>query len=205
MPQITITVDCDSVEAAREVLDKLNNRAETAPASTPPATPTPTVPKSAPVDTSNLVDSEGFPFDENLHTAPDNFKADGTWRAKRGKSEEEKIARATWKAAGGDVVAPGTPTVTPPVTTPTVTPMTASVTMPGIPSVKSEPEALPEIGFDEVIARVTDLMNQGRVTNDQLMGLYTKTSGTTPDQCMNVYQSQEPARRALWDELEAFL
>lgn len=193
MPPITITINCETADEARDVLDTLTNRAD---APTTPATP-PAAEPAAKADTAaeiTATDADGFPFDPDLHTAPDNFKADGRFRAKRGKSDEEKAARAAWKAAGG--------ATTPPQTPPSLPGQAAPASgVPGLPGTKAEEETLPPVTLEEVFGKATELLDAGKITNEAITGIYKEVTGVEGDDVAGVFATNETARRALWDAL----
>ncbi len=187
MTQITITINCENPEEARSILNKLENRA--APASTPTKQ-----------DYSNLTDSEGMPFNPEVHTAPDNFNKDGTWRAIRGKGEEAKAARAAWKAAGGNVTPPPVSQTPPPP---------GVQTAPGV-EVKTEapPPLLPQQTepptLAEVMSKVKSVIDQELISNEDLIKVYEETSKVSAKECMAVYKVDGEARRRLSAAMEEY-
>lgn len=189
MSQITIMISCEDADDAREVLDMLENRSE-------PTSNTST--KAPEYDLNNPpTDEEGFPFDPELHVAPDNFKADGNFRAKRGKSEEEKAARQAWKAAGG----PNTgEAAQPPAAPPTPAPG-----LPGLPGSSAKTEVPPpaEVGLNEVLSKAQNLIDSGRIDSTKITEIYQEASGVTIDKCMDVFEVDAAARAKLWTLLEA--
>jgi hypothetical protein len=88
-------------------------------AAPPTANPAPAAEPAAPVIRAKVpeLDADGLPWDERIHSASRNKNQDGTWRIKRGISDQLKATvTAELKAA---MAAPGIPL---PPTTPTVPP-----------------------------------------------------------------------------------
>jgi hypothetical protein len=195
MPRITINVDCETPEEARSVIDKIMNRSDAAPVAkkeAPAAAPsTPAEPETVEID-PNRVDSEGMPFDPEIHSSPEHTNQDGTWRAKRGKAGAEKEARAAFKASGGAIDPPA-------VEEPAAAPVPG---MPGVSAAKTED--LPPVSLEEVIQKATALFNGGRIDGPKLTDLYRECSGVTPEESMGVFETNETARRKLWDELSKY-
>ena len=139
------------------------------------------------------LDADGMPYDESVHADPPSTTADGLWRAKRGKADEAKAARAAFKAAGGNVEAPAD--------------LPTTMTMPGMPGMPGMPSALPAdapepVSLDRVIEKITSMMKRNRITEQMLTGLYTKHSGIAdPQQSFQVFNTNESARANLFGEL----
>ncbi len=193
MTQITITINCENPEEARSILDKLENRAAPTPANQ---------------DYSNLTDSDGMPFNPEVHTAPDNFNKDGTWRAIRGKGEEAKAARAAWKAAGGNVTPP-------PVSETPPAPVSETPPAPGVqaaPGVEARTEAPPPLlpqqteppTLAEVMSKVKSVIDQELISNEDLIKVYEETSKVSAKECMAVYKVDGEARRRLSAAMEEY-
>jgi hypothetical protein len=145
---------------------------------------------------STDVDGDQMPYDAAVHSDPPQFTGDGLWRAKRGKSEEAKAARAAFKARGGAVVAPV---------------IDAAPSLPGMPAVAPSlpgmPTALPAdapepITLERVIEKITGMMSRNTLGEATLSGLYAKHSGQAdPTASFQVFNTNESARASLYGEL----
>lgn len=207
-------------ETEEELRAHLGGETRTAPAAAPvAAAPIPAaapvaaapIPAAAPVaiaDESGTVsrdalDGDGMPYDESVHSDPPSFTSDGLWRAKRGKAEEAKAARAAFKARGGAVAAPADLPAAAPIAAPTVAP----AGMPGMPVAAAAPTALPvdapePISLDRVIEKITGMINRGTLGEQTLAGLYAKHSGVAdPAASFNVFNTNESARAHLFADL----
>lgn len=146
---------------------------------------------------ADALDGDGMPYDAAVHSDPPSFTADGLWRAKRGKGEEAKAARAAFKARGGNVEAPADLPTEP-------APALAMPGMPGMPSAKSAlPADAPEpIGLDRVIEKISGMITRGQINEQALAGLYTKHSGAAdPAASFAVFNTNETARANLFADL----
>ena len=146
---------------------------------------------------ADALDGDGMPYDAAVHSDPPSFTADGLWRAKRGKGEEAKAARAAFKARGGNVEAPADLPTEP-------APALAMPGMPGMPSAKSAlPADAPEpIGLDRVIEKISGMITRGQINEQTLAGLYTKHSGANdPAASFAVFNTNETARANLFGDL----
>jgi hypothetical protein len=156
-----------------------------------PAAPAPVEAPAEEVRSASDVDGDGMPYDAAVHSDPPSFTADGLWRAKRGKGDEAKAARAAFKAKGGNVAAPAA----------------LPTGMPGMPAVPGMPTALPAdapepVSLDRVIEKITGMMTRAKLTEQVLAGLYLKHSGVTdPAQSFGVFNTNESARANLYGEL----
>lgn len=143
------------------------------------------------------LDGDGMPYDAAVHANPPSMTEDGLWRAKRGKADEAKAARAAFKAKGGNVAAPvGLPTAA------VVAPAAAALPgMPGMPS--ALPADAPEpISLDRVIEKITGMLTRNKLSEQVLAGLYQKHSGVAdPAASFGVFNSNESARANLFGEL----
>ena len=146
---------------------------------------------------ADALDGDDMPYDAAVHSDPPSFTADGLWRAKRGKGEEAKAARAAFKARGGAVEAPtDLPTE--------AAPAMALPGMPGMPTAKSAlPADAPEpIGLDRVIEKISGMITRAQITEQTLAGLYVKHSGVAdPAASFNVFNTNESARASLYGDL----
>lgn len=146
---------------------------------------------------ADALDGDGMPYDAAVHSDPPSFTADGLWRAKRGKGEEAKAARAAFKARGGAVAAPvDLPTAAAP-----------ALTLPGMPGMPTTVVGLPAdapepIGLDRVIEKISGMMTRNRITEQTLAGLYQKHSGVAdPAASFHVFNTNESARANLFGDL----
>jgi hypothetical protein len=146
---------------------------------------------------ADALDGDQMPYDAAVHSDPPSFTADGLWRAKRGKGEEAKAARAAFKARGGAVAAPADlPTE--------AAPAMALPGMPGMPTAKAAlPADAPEpIGLDRVIEKISGMITRAQITEQTLAGLYVKHSGVAdPAASFNVFNTNESARASLYGDL----
>ena len=140
------------------------------------------------------VDKDGMPYNADYHASPPQFGKTGLWRAKRGQADAAKQARASFKAGGGNVQAPE-------ASAPTDAPaMPGATAMPGAANI---PTRAP-VSFDQVFGKVSELIENGKLTTDQCGALYEKTAGTSDGQkAAAIYGTNETSRAALWDELTA--
>lgn len=145
----------------------------------------------------DALDGDQMPYDESVHADPPSFTADGLWRAKRGKGEEAKAARAAFKARGGNVEAPADlPTE--------VAPAMALPGMPGMPTMNAAlPVDAPQpISLDRVIEKISGMISRGCITEQTLVALYQAHSGVAdPAKSFIVFDTNETARAKLFAEL----
>ena len=149
-------------------------------------------PVEAPAEerTASDVDADGMPYDAAVHSDPPSTTADGLWRAKRGKGDEAKAARAAFKAAGGDMEAP--------------TDLPATPSMPGMPGVAAAlpADAPAPITLDRVIEKITGMMERAQIDEAGLATLYAKHSGLSdPQASFGVFNTNESARANLYADL----
>lgn len=193
---INLTYTFNTEEEMRAFLEaRAAVPAETpASAATPAATDT-DADSDAP--TRSDTDADGMPYSEDVHSDPPAFTADGLWRAKRGKAEEAKAARAAFKAAGG--------TEEPPADIETRD-APAAVAAPSAPG--AAPSAPPPVTLEAVFGKVTEMLESGELERSVLFDLYRKTTGLTagdndiPALAGSVYQTNETARAQLMAALD---
>ena len=128
-----------------------------------------------------------MPYDDAIHADPPTTTADGLWRAKRGKADEAKTARAAFKASGGDVEPPA------------AAPAEASFAMPGttpLPADAPEP-----ISLDRVIEKINGMLTRQSVDQAALAPMYAEHSGTSAEASFGVFQTNETARANLFAAL----
>jgi len=134
------------------------------------------------------VDSDGMPYNAVVHTETRATNADGTWKARRGKSDEAKAARAAFKAGGGTEEAPEIEVEE-----------TKAAVMPGLPGTEALPADAPEpVSWDMLVEAITSATKSGSITQDALMTLYTQHGG--PDPAAEL-QTNETARAAMYAAL----
>ena len=134
------------------------------------------------------VDSDGMPYNAVVHTETRSTNADGTWKARRGKSEEAKAARAAFKAGGGTEEAPEIEVEE-----------TKAAVMPGLPGTEALPVDAPDpVSWDMLVEAITSATKSGSITQDGLMTLYTEHGG--PDPAAEL-QTNETARAAMYAAL----
>lgn len=181
MSKIIITHEFDSPEDAARHLQGLSTTSSAA-----PVTQT-TEQRAEPAATSDEVeevetDSDGMPYDPEVHASTKGKSADGRWKAQRGKAADAKAARERFLASGGDVKTADTEKPAP--------------AMPGLPGSESSKPVAPT--YDEMVARVTQEVNDGNVTGEDLAAIYQKCGSTDAA----AYQQDENLRVALLEELD---
>lgn len=203
--KVHLTYEFDGEEELRAHLS-LMNRTDTAvrapvPASAPVAAPEETA--SEDIRSASDVDADQMPYDPAIHSDPPQVTGDGLWRAKRGKSEEAKAARAAFKARGGAVVPPVdlpvAPVVAPVAAAPVLPamPVATAPALPGLPASAPEP-----ISLERVIEKITGMMSRNTLAETTLAGLYVKHSGQAdPTASFQVFNTNESARATLYAEL----
>ena len=144
------------------------------------------------------LDTDGMPHCADYHAMPPQTSKDGTWRAKRGKAEDAKVARAIFKAGGGTVEQPSVQT-------------TASAAVgksdipPSLPGAENIPTAQP-VSLEQVIERATALLDSQALDNNGMTAIYLEITGKADNQqAFAVFQTNESARAALiakFDEIE---
>lgn len=128
-------------------------------------------------------DSDGLPYDPEIHATPKSFTVEGQWRSKRGKSKEALEARAAFKASGGNVQPPA-------AAMPAAMPTAAA--MPGLP-----PLAPPPVTYDALVSKTVGMMERGVINADTVIALYAKVGVTDPA----VLETNESMRAALFNAL----
>lgn len=154
--------------------------------------------------TRSDTDADGMPYNEAVHSDPPAFTADGLWRARRGKADEAKAARAAFKAGGGDVTPPAD------VQTRTEEPAAAPaapVAAPAAPAAAPVAEAQPPVTLEAVYGKATEMLESGNIDGAGLRALYKETTGVDgsddeiPTLAGAVLQVNETARAALMEKL----
>ena len=195
MPKMIVTMEFDDEDALRAYLGA-ETRSEPSPTLGPvdpenspeiaPVEPAPEPVEPAPVEPEpeTTEDVDGMPWDAEVHAESRALNDDGTWRAKRGKAEEAKKARAAFKAGGGAVEAPEP----------------AKRMMPGLTAADipggDEDEDAP-VTYDTLYGKTTSMMERGIIDPPAIIGLYKKVGITDP----NVLDTNETLRAALYAEL----
>lgn len=189
MTKIHLTYEFDNEDELRA---HLTDETRAAPVETAAPAPAPAE-DATPEPTRADVDSDGMPYDAEIHSDPPQFTSDGNWRAKRGKADEAKAARAAFKAGGGDVEAPD-------VSDAPAMPTTGG----GMPGAKASlPADAPEpVSLDRLIGAINDLISRGAVDEDTLSDLYAKHSGVSAAESFGVFQTNETARANLLAALD---
>ncbi len=190
MPNYTITIECQTAEEARAQLDLLSRNDSSEPVKSDP-------PSEVVVKTGDVpVDAEGMPFDPNLHSGRDKTNSDGTWRAMRGKKQEEQEARAAFKAQGGNIKSPVV--TTPPPTAPVV---------PGAPVVPTvpEPEPVRDYNITELTTKCQTLIDEGRINGPDITSLYLEVTGAqTPAEAFDKFNVDQNMRNEMMERLQAY-
>lgn len=187
MPHVELKYIFETEQELREHL-AVETRAvavPSAPEPEPVAAPSEPEPVAAPEPTRDDTDGDGMPYNADFHADPPSTTADGLWRAKRGKADEAKAARAAFKAGGGDITPPPAPE--------------EPVTMPGAATL---PDDAPEpIDLGRVIEKITGMIKRQAVSESDLAPMYAKHSGVTAEQSFGVFQTNETARANLFAAL----
>jgi len=127
-------------------------------------------------------DSAGMPWDERIHAPSKGTIKDGTWRAKKGVSDELK-AQVTAELSA--TTAPPMPTAqpTPQATTappmPTAQPTPQATTAPPMPTAQPTPQATtaPQSEFQSFMEKMQPIMQSGAVDAAYLSGLTSEIAG----------------------------
>mgnify|MGYP000258131112 CR=1 FL=1 len=197
MAKITVTYEFDSEDDVRAHFGGLTRAAAPVTVTAPPAAEVTEAATAAALDAieaaraaepevTATVDSDGMPYDAEVHAEPKSFTSAGTWRAKRGKATEADKRRAEFKATGGAV------------TPPTVAPV-APATMPGLPG--GLPGAAPvaraePVSYEVLFAKYAALSERGLVDAEQ-MTLWYGEFGIDP----TTFGTNESARAAIYGAL----
>jgi hypothetical protein len=137
-------------------------------------------PEAPAVEITAERDADGMPWNADYHSTPKSFTDDGLWRSKRGKAEEAKAARSSFKAAGG---------------------VTVPAAMPGMP-VAAAPAAVmptmaPPVPFERLVGKITGMMQRGILNPDSIGALYGEVGATSGAQ----FETNESLRAALFTRL----
>lgn len=184
MPKFTLTIDFENEEEVRAYLGG-ETRSAPAPVTQARSEDANEEPEETGTRSDDETDSEGMPYDPDIHAESRALNADGTWRAKRGKSSAEKAARAAFKASGG--------AVTPPV----VEEEPKRSGMPGMPGAKPVVNEGTPVTFDQLLSKTTGMMDRGKIDYDGIMGLYAEVGITDPE----TLETNESFRAALYAKL----
>lgn len=204
------------IKLTYEFEDEAEMRAFIAERDVEPDTSTPTAPAAKPetnedapsnedAPTRDGTDADGMPYNEAVHSDPPAFTADGLWRARRGKADEAKAARAAFKAGGGDVTPPAD------VQTRAEEPAAAPAAPATAPAAPAAPvvEAQPPVTLEAVYGKATEMLESGNIDGAGLRALYKETTGVDgsddeiPTLAGAVLQVNETARAALMEKLNA--
>lgn len=186
MPKYKLEIEFEDEESLRAYLGGETRAAVTAPVETETkaAAAVETETKAADDEITDEVDGDGMPYDPEIHASPKSFTSDGNWRAKRGKAEEAKEARAAFKAGGGNVTPPETET------------KPAMPGMPGAAPAAAEEKAAP-VTYETLLDKTVGMMERGKIDGDAVMALYGKIGVTDPSSL----ETNESQRAALYAEL----
>jgi hypothetical protein len=197
-------------EDEKQLRAHLDGQTRSSPAVTVTASePVPTLaaePAAEPADvvrSASDLDGDGMPYDASVHADPPSFTKDGTWRAKRGKSDEANAARAAFKARGGAVTPPadilpppGPAAVAPPAAAPVLPPAVAAPAAPALPPSMPEPVEL------TALYRVITNAAQNRLVDTG--ALYDEFCNTrNPGEVGLLLNNDETLRRRMYDRLIA--
>lgn len=205
-----ITIEADSADELREITDLLSGR-DAAPAETTTAAPAPEV-KSAPEETvvgtetreenGEVTDSDGMPWNSDYHSDSRAKNADGTWKARRGKSEEAKAARVAFKAGGGNESAPDVSDRAAPTETVELPGAGDDVELPGTTTEETVDER--EFSLAEIVQLAKAALTAGKTDNEGIQDLYVKASGAENARAaFEVFQTDAASRLSLVQLIEA--
>lgn len=200
MPPINVTYSFENEEEMRSWLNRSANAPVAESADTDDDEPTRAETPGADEPTRDDTDADGMPYDESVHSDPPSFTADGLWRARRGKADEAKAARAAFKAGGGNEE--------PPADIQTRTADIPGMAMPGATAPVAETAA--PVTLEDAMAKAAAALADGKIDRGQLIGIYKQTTGVDdadPDAVARaayaVYQVNETARANLVAALPA--
>lgn len=187
MPQIKLEYLFESEDELRAHLGgKTRAVAEITPTAPPAADPSEITPNAAEPE----LDVDGMPWDGDYHASTKTKNSDGTWKARQGKAQEAKDARAAFKAQGGTEEPPA------PSTLPGATKAPATSELPGVAAL---PADAPEpVSWDRMVEKITGMLSREMLTSEKMMELYSKHGGENP---VEVLETNETARAALFAEL----
>lgn len=200
--KLQLTYQFENEDELRAHLSAETRTTQAAPTAPAPAVTTPeaeaTEASTGNEPTRDDLDGDGMPYDDAIHSDPPNFTADGLWRARRGKADEAKAARAAFKAGGGNVE--------PPAELPTAAPIGMPGGMPGMPTPAARTElpadAPAPVSLEMVIEKIKGMMGRSKLGEQTLAGLYQKHSGVSdPAASFGVFNTNESARSKLFAEL----
>lgn len=166
-----LTIESDDAEEIREAAEKLTGRV----ADAGTVINNVTAEKTAKVEDvksdvdADVVDSDGMPYNAEVHATTREVNKDGTWKAQRGKGDQAKAARAAFKAEGGDIDAPKTEAPGLPGT---------GTKAPGLPGAENIPAADP-VTYADFVAKATAVMESGKIDSDGICALYCEVTGDT--------------------------
>lgn len=208
MAQIKLTYEFEDEAEMRAFMEQRDVEPKAAaPAAKPAAAPaTETADTAEDAPTRDSTDADGMPYNEAVHSDPPAFTADGLWRARRGKADEAKAARAAFKASGGDVTPPEDvqTRAEEPAAAPSA-PGAAPAAAPAAPVV----EAQPPVTLEAVYGKATAMLEAGNIDSAGLRALYKETTGVEgsddeiPTLAGAVLHVNETARAALMAKLNA--
>lgn len=164
------------------------------------------------VTAAGVLDKNGVPWLEGIHSSAKTQTKEGLWRTAKGvKPEQRAAAEAAWKqnaAAGQTFTVPASilPSAGGPVAIPTAAPFPAPPVAPmpfPAPALAAPPAPFPApparvVTLEEVVSKYNALAGAGRLTNDQFGAIYQRTGVTDPQMLMN----DETKRRGVMEYLE---
>ena len=202
MPKHHLTLEFDSETDLRAYLDA--RAGNTAAVAAPVVAPEPEEEPATTTDRSAL-DKDGMPYDETIHADPPSLTAKGEWRAKRGKTDEAKLAKSAFLAKGG--------TVEPPADLPPA-PL-ASVAPPAVPGVPAAPPTIPgmdalppsapePVTTEKLFEAITDAMNRGKIDGAAMQAVYQEYAGTIDGgQLLGVLNTNETVRANIYRHIQS--
>lgn len=194
-----ITFEYDDPKEARAHFDMITGDVKSAPvteapaASPAPAATTETKEAEAPA-TVDGVDVHGMPHDPSIHQKDGAKKADGSWKAAKGKADEAKAALDAFRAAGGNVTPPETSTA--PATGGMPSGMPAAGGMPSAQKAADMPAPVSQAKVEE---KIIGMFQRGTLDNDKYVELLTKHGINLEDPSSSL-QTNESLRAALFGD-----
>lgn len=128
-------------------------------------------------------DAKGVPWQSSYHSANRSVNADGTWRMKRGLSDEQKAGLAEFEKQYSNAPA-----------------VTAAPVLPGVTAAEPIPApAAPPVTMDAVIARFQELAAQGVLSVATINEAVYNPAGVTDPAILN---TDETARARVMARME---
>lgn len=135
------------------------------------------------------IDSDGMPWDEEIHSGGKALNKDGTWKARQGKADEAKKAREEFKSGGGNEEAP---TDLPNTEEKQETPV-------GLPGMENLPDDAPEpVALKDFTDKVNSMIERKTFDADVWKAVNAENDITDPNTQL---ATNETARAAVYAKL----